>query len=287
VTSELIDLDPDDPRPPSQRIANALRAAIRTRKFQPGERLPSQNELADHYDVSRETVKRALDILKDERLIVSRQGSGAFVRAVTERPIGLRPHVEQAFSRPRVTIDFAGFSGETLHGVLTEALDKVRNGVLTPESIEIRILLPDTDVPMMLPRRVDTAEDDPAVRERAARIVRRHTESISDAVAELADLGLVKHARTQVRVLPTAPLFKLYILNGDETFFGFYPVVQHTVSIKGEQVAIYDPMGKDAVLFHRTADEGEASDGELYVGQAQIWFNSIWETVARELPHGG
>jgi DNA-binding transcriptional regulator YhcF (GntR family) len=286
VTSELIDLDPDDPRPPSQRIANALRAAIRTRKFQPGERLPSQHDLAEHYVVSRETVKRALDILKEERLIVSRQGSGAFVRAVTERPVGLRPHVEEAFSRPRVTIDFAGFSGETLHGVLTEALDKVRTGVLTPESIEIRILLPDMDAPMMLPRRVDSTADDPAVRERMARIVRRHTEAIADAVAELADLGLVKNARTQVRVLPTAPLFKLYILNGDETFFGFYPVVQHTVTIKGEQVPIYDPMGKDAVLFHRTADEGDASDGELYVGQALMWFNSIWETVAKELPRG-
>ncbi|HEY3034465.1 MAG TPA: winged helix-turn-helix domain-containing protein, partial [Streptosporangiaceae bacterium] len=113
MTSELAalsGLDPDDPRPPSQQIANVLRAAIRTRKFEPGERLPSQNELAERYNVARETVKTALRILRDERLIVTRQGSGAFVRAQTERPVGLRPHVEAAFERPDVTIDFAGFS---------------------------------------------------------------------------------------------------------------------------------------------------------------------------------
>ena len=31
--------------------------------------------------------------------------------------VGLRPFIEQAFTREHVTIDFAGFSGETLHGV--------------------------------------------------------------------------------------------------------------------------------------------------------------------------
>ena len=42
----IMDLDPDDPRPPYQQVANALRAAILTRKFAPGEKLPSGNELA-------------------------------------------------------------------------------------------------------------------------------------------------------------------------------------------------------------------------------------------------
>ena len=120
-------LDPDDPRPASQQIANVLRAAIRTGKFAPGDRLPSQLELADRYGVARETVKSALRVLRDERLIITRQGSGAFVRAQTERPVGLRPHVEEAFNRSNVTVDFAGFSGETLHGALTEPLDKIRD----------------------------------------------------------------------------------------------------------------------------------------------------------------
>src|SRR3954452_4568708 len=78
-------LDPDDPKQASQQIANKLRAAILTRRLEPGERLPSQPEMATRYGVARETVKRALDILRAERLIVTRQGSGAFVRAQTQR----------------------------------------------------------------------------------------------------------------------------------------------------------------------------------------------------------
>src|SRR3954447_25846901 len=117
---ELGTINPDDPRPVSQQIANHLRAAILTGRYKPGERLPSQNELTERYDVARETVKAALRALRDERLIVTRQGSGAFVRAQTERPVGLRPHIESAFERERVSLDFAGYSAETLHGALQE-----------------------------------------------------------------------------------------------------------------------------------------------------------------------
>ncbi|MBO0839049.1 MAG: hypothetical protein J2P28_26550, partial [Actinobacteria bacterium] len=48
---------------------------------------------------------------------------------------GLRPYVEQAFTREHVLIDFAGFSGETLHGVAQEPLDSIRTGQLKPESV--------------------------------------------------------------------------------------------------------------------------------------------------------
>lgn len=279
---DLPDLDSDDPRPSSQKIANALRAAIRAGKLEPGARLPSQPDLVLRYGVARETVRAALTILKEERLIVSRMGSGSYVRAHTEKPVGLRPHIEEAFAKPHVSIDFAGFSGETLHGVLTEPLDKVRAGILTPQSLTMRMLLPDLRRPIGLPSRVDTRDDDPAVRARSMRITRRHTESIVEAVEELGDLGIVKTASAEVRLYPAAPLFKLYILNEQDAFFGFYPIVEHLVRIEGEPTAIYDPMGKDALLFHRTATDDEPSDGAQYVEQARKWFDSIWSTVAAE-----
>jgi hypothetical protein len=59
---------------------------------------------------------------------------------------------------------------------------------------------------------------DTAVRERALHISARAIESISDAVHELDDLGLVKPATVQTRVYTTSPAFKLYVLNGEETF---------------------------------------------------------------------
>jgi DNA-binding transcriptional regulator YhcF (GntR family) len=276
----LGELDPDDPKQASQQIANKLRAAILTRKLAPGDRLPSQPDLASRYGVARETVKRALEILRSERLIISRQGSGAFVRAQTQRPVELRPHIEAAFERPHVSIDFAGFSGETLRDALAEALDKVRAGRLAPESITVRVMLSDMTVPMALPSRAETQADDPAVRERAERITRRAADGIIDQVAELGDLGLVRPASVEVRMHRASPLFKLYILNGEEVFYGFYPVVERTVSVKGEPMAIYDLLGKDVPLFHYAVTDDDTSNGTQFVEASRQWFDSVWSTIA-------
>lgn len=276
-------LDPDDPRPPYQQVANALRAAILTRKFAPGEQLPSGNELAKRYGVARMTVQQAIRILRDEGLVIGRQGSGVFVRERTTRAVALRPHIEQAFEQPRVTIDFAGFSGETLHGALQEPLDKIRVGRLVPEQITIRIMVPDATQPWGIPCRVEDLADDPDFRARSQRIMMRHTQAIVDSVQELADLGLVKEASATVRVHRAAPLFKLYIINGDEVFFGFYPITEHVVPLDGEQRKIYDLMGKDTTLFHHAISDDEASSGTQYVQQAKLWFDSMWTSVARDL----
>jgi DNA-binding transcriptional regulator YhcF (GntR family) len=275
-------LDPDDPRPPYQQVANALRAAILTRKLAPGEKLPSGNELAQRYGVARMTVQQAVRLLRDEGLIVSRQGSGVFVREKTARAIALRPHVERAFEQSKVSIDFAGFSGETLHGVLQEPLDKIRVGQLVPESVEIRVLIPDSGQPWAIPCRVADLGDEPAFRERTEQISRRHTDSITESVAELADLGLVKTASAQVRVHGSAPMFKLYILNRAEAFFGFYPITEHAVTLHGEPVPMYDLMGKDATMFHYEQGGDPDSVGGQYVAQAQAWFDSMWSTVSRD-----
>lgn len=274
--------DPDDPRPPYQQVANALRAAILTRKFAPGDKLPSGSELAQRYGVARMTVQQAMRLLRDEGLIVSRQGSGIYVRERTTRAVALRPHVERAFEQPEVTIDFSGFSGETLHGVLQEPLDKIRIGQLVPESIAIRILVPDPNRPWGVPCRADDLADDPAFRERHQNISQRHTEAIIESVHELADLGLVKSATAQVRLHGTVPLFKLYIINGTEVFYGFYPVTKHTVTLNGQPTSMYDLMGKDATLFHYAIDDDAGSMASQYVEQARAWFDTLWHTVSHE-----
>lgn len=276
------DLDPDDPRPPYQQVANALRAAILTRTFAPGEKLPSGPELSQRYGVARMTVQQAIRVLREEGLIVSRQGSGVFVRERTERPVGLRPHLERAFEDDKVSIDFAGFSGETLHGALAEPLDKVRAGRLRPASLHVRILVPDPGSPWALPARVDDLTDSPAFRLRAQRIMERHTLAIVDSVNELGELGLIADAHAEVRVAPAVPLFKLYLINGTEAFFGFYPVQEHTVKLDNQPTAMWDLMGKDAVLFHHSADTDPDSMASQYIAQSLMWFDSIWTTVARE-----
>ncbi|MEU1284345.1 GntR family transcriptional regulator [Kitasatospora sp. NPDC005856] len=277
-------LDPDDPRPPYQQVKGSLRASILTKKpgFQPGDKLPSGPALAKHFGVARGTVDRALDELRAEDLIVTRQGSGSFVRERTSRPVGLRPHLETAFEQQQVTLDFAGFSSETLHNALQEPLDKVRSGRFAPESITVRLLLPDTTAPMAVPVLVDGLQDEVALRERARNIALTHAGGIAHSVEMLAELGLVQSATVQVKVHRASSLFKLYILNRAEAFFGFYPLRERTVTIDDGAHTFYDVTGKDTTLFHHVAGPDDASLGSLYVQQAQMWFDSVWSTIAYE-----
>ena len=275
-------LDPDDPRPPYLQVANVLRAAILTKKFQPGERLPSQAELAARYGVARMTIQQSLRILREENLIVSRQGSGVFVRERTAKPVGLRPYVEAAFQSPDVKIDFSGFTAETLHNAVQEPLDKIRDGHLTPQSIHLRLLLADMTVPMAIPSRGGKDPgDDPRVRARMARTAERYAGGLSESLTELAAMELVQKATVDIRVHSSPPLFKIYLINDADLFFGFYPVREHKITIEGDTILVNDPMGKDTTLFHHAADGDPDSIGGQYISEAIRWFNSIWTTIAR------
>ena len=197
--------------------------------------------------------------------------------------VGLRPFIEHAFTSEHVRIDFAGFSGETLHGVIQEPLDKIRIGRIKPESLTIRLLLPDTSKPIALPCRAEDLGDDVEFRARATRLTARHAHAILDTVHELTGLGLLAEATAEIRAHRCAPLFKLYILNGEEAFFGFYPIVQQTVPLADGPHEIYDLMGKDTVVFHHSMYSGQPTDA-AYIEQAQSWFDSMWQTVSYEYP---
>ncbi|GAB3129013.1 hypothetical protein GCM10027160_54980 [Streptomyces calidiresistens] len=275
-------LDPDDPRPPYAQITNALRAAILTKKIGPGEQLPSQTELTKRYRVSRATVQRALRDLQDEGLIVSRQGSGAYVRSRTERPMELRPHIEQAFEADEVTIDFAGFSGETLYGAIREPVDRIRAGRLRPQSIHVRILVPDTRKPQALPTPLEAEGATDDVRARAHEIMRRNTRGITDSLGELETLGLIDKAQVSVRVHGSTPAFKLYLINRREAFFGFYPVTPNTVPVNGTPTKILDVMGLDTVLFPYFQSENPGRSDAVWIEQGQMWFDSMWQHLGED-----
>ncbi|KOG31059.1 GntR family transcriptional regulator [Streptomyces resistomycificus] len=275
-------LDPDDDRPPYEQVASSLGAAIRTRRLPPGEKLPSHQKLTELYGFARATIQRALRELEDQGLVVSRKGSGVYVRNRTERPAGLRPYVEQAFTAQHVTIDFAGFSGETLHGALQEPLDKIRVGRLTPASIQVRILVPDMSVPQALPVRQADGADDERLRNRVNHMMLGYARSIRDSIKELEHLGLVPETEVKVRSYRSTPPFKLYVINGADAFTGYYQVQPNKVVAQGQPIDIYDVLGKDTVLFHHSVNEGESSHGAMQVQQAQAWFESWWNTIARD-----
>src|SRR3954454_10495440 len=64
----------------SDVIAERLTAAIRDGTLKPGDRLPTEAELAREFQVGRTSVREGLQKLRAHGLIDSRKGLGAFVR---------------------------------------------------------------------------------------------------------------------------------------------------------------------------------------------------------------
>jgi GntR family transcriptional regulator len=65
--------------PRHEQISTWLREEIESGAYQVDERLPSENELCERFEVSRITVRRALQTLEADGFIYRRQGLGSFV----------------------------------------------------------------------------------------------------------------------------------------------------------------------------------------------------------------
>lgn len=76
----------------AEQIASELRQRIDSGELQPGDRLPTMDAITEQYSVSRQTARNALNILKNEGLVIYRGGaSGTTVRRrPTERMIRSR-----------------------------------------------------------------------------------------------------------------------------------------------------------------------------------------------------
>ncbi|WP_143805695.1 GntR family transcriptional regulator, partial [Oenococcus oeni] len=60
-------------------IANTLRTSISNHEYKNNDPFPDQQALSKKFSTSRMTIQKALNILKTEGLIYSKQGSGTFV----------------------------------------------------------------------------------------------------------------------------------------------------------------------------------------------------------------
>lgn len=78
----------------SDRLAALLSAQLENGALRPGDRLPTEQQLAASHGVSRTVVREAVHQLRSRGLLLSRQGSGVFVAAPSEnRPLAFDPSV--------------------------------------------------------------------------------------------------------------------------------------------------------------------------------------------------
>ena len=69
-----------------QKIALAIAASITDGRYTPGQKLPSERELADELGVSRPTIRDAMIALEFQGLVEARQGSGVYVTSASPVP---------------------------------------------------------------------------------------------------------------------------------------------------------------------------------------------------------
>ncbi|WP_068082790.1 GntR family transcriptional regulator [Novosphingobium rosa] len=81
--------------PRYMRLQKLIRQAIDDRRLTAGEALPSERELCETYELSRVTIRKAIDGLVDDGLLERRQGAGTFVSG--QAPTGAA-RVEKSFS---------------------------------------------------------------------------------------------------------------------------------------------------------------------------------------------
>ena len=72
-------ITPDREGAAYRQLARVLRERVSSGALSPGQRLPSEKDLHDEFGLARETIRRALAVLRQEGIIDVRHGHGTFV----------------------------------------------------------------------------------------------------------------------------------------------------------------------------------------------------------------
>jgi GntR family transcriptional regulator len=78
-------IDRSSPIPLYYQIAMDFRERLMRQEWNPGERIPSEIELSQEYQVSRETLRQGLAYLEDEGILSRHRGRGTFVERAEKR----------------------------------------------------------------------------------------------------------------------------------------------------------------------------------------------------------
>ncbi|WP_310643895.1 GntR family transcriptional regulator [Limnohabitans sp.] len=73
-----------------QQIKGLILQSLQSGEWKPGEAIPSEMDLAARFRVSQGTVRKAIDELSAENLVVRRQGKGTFVATHAEQQVQYR-----------------------------------------------------------------------------------------------------------------------------------------------------------------------------------------------------
>jgi GntR family transcriptional regulator len=148
---------PTDARPLQIRVADELRRRIEVGILRPGRQLPTLDELAAEFLCSLAVTRKAVDLLKQQGLVVTVQGKGTFVR---ERPHARR-HAMDRYSRQKrqrgeaILVAEAQEQGHTVNQLIRELAE-----VPAPARVADRLRIP-RETPVWVRRRTTLIDGRP------------------------------------------------------------------------------------------------------------------------------
>jgi DNA-binding transcriptional regulator YhcF (GntR family) len=273
-------------------VADELRSRIRSGQLRAGQRMPTQARLADEFGVERGAVRQALRILQSERLLVNvSKGSPATVaeswgQALTgpeaqplPTTVALGARITAAFGAPHVEIDALCLTSISLTLAMGEPLRQIHAGRIKPARIDVRVLLPSSDIDLAFPAAVDASGDDRLQRNWLANRNAQGQVLRHNLLALRSTHGIDVHVT--FRALPFTPPVKLYLLNGAEALFAYYTLTRREEEIDHVHLEMYDVQGTQSMLFPFA--QGAGLRDTTFVEQSHLWFNALWETISSEL----
>jgi len=79
-TNEFINIDHGSKMPKYRQIIDSIHQALQNKQLKAGQKIPSINEIANQYDLSRDTVLAAFNDLQSRGVITSTPGKGYYIR---------------------------------------------------------------------------------------------------------------------------------------------------------------------------------------------------------------
>jgi GntR family transcriptional regulator len=152
-----------DSRLPSRKIADDLRAAIERGELVPGQKVPSERELARRYGAARNTAREAIRLLSEDGLLLAQHGRGVFVRPA---PPLIRFGNDRYSPRHKAT---------GLSPFLMECAKQGKTGrfevlsierIVPPPTVADRLQVPSDTASVLRRENVFWADDDPVQRSR-------------------------------------------------------------------------------------------------------------------------
>ncbi len=185
----VLTIDRSSYEPAYVQLVNILRRQIAEGKLRPGDQVPSESQLSRLYGVSPMTVRRAINILVDQDVVSTAQGSGTFVK-----PVGLST---------------ATFGLEELYGLFSDRQTDVKlleaRTALADERVARKLLVPRGTRVIYL-RRLLRRGDDPILYHReylpydpALPLVEAEMEVTSlRGLFEGSDASILKHGELRI-----------------------------------------------------------------------------------------